>query len=72
MAERDGLFLHEEIMLLTLLDDKGTAAWGTQYSFGMGGAILAELLLDERIRVVTPKRINGTCANSASMAAGCR
>ena len=56
MADRDDLFLHEEIMLLALRDEKGTVEWGTQYSFGMGGAILAELLLDERIRVVTPKK----------------
>ena len=56
MAQRDDLFLHEEIMLLALKDEKGTFASGTQYSFGMGGAILAELMLDGRIRVVKPKK----------------
>jgi len=56
MAERDGLFLHEEIMLLALRDDEGTVASGTMYTYGLGGAILAELLLGERIRVVTPKK----------------
>jgi hypothetical protein len=56
MAERDDLFLHEEIMLLALRDEKGTIASGTTYNYGLGGAILAELLLGERIRVVTPKK----------------
>jgi hypothetical protein len=56
MPGQNGLFLHEEILLLALRDQAGTFASGTQYSFGMGGAILAELLLDERIRVVTPKK----------------
>ena len=56
MAERDELFLHEEILLLALRDEKGTPASGTEYSYGIGGAILAELLLDERIRTVTPKK----------------
>jgi len=56
MAERDDLFLHEEIMLLALRDEKGTIASGTTYTYGLGGAILAELLLGERIRVVTPKK----------------
>jgi hypothetical protein len=56
MAGHRGLYLHEEILLLALKDEKGTFASGTQYSFGMGGAILAELLLDKRIRVVTPRK----------------
>jgi len=56
MSGRDRLFLHEEIMLLALRDEKGTVASGTMYSYGLGGAILAELLLAERIRVVTPKK----------------
>ena len=56
MSGRDRLFLHEEIMLLALRDEKGTVASGTMYGYGLGGAILAELLLAERIRVVTPKK----------------
>jgi len=56
MAERDNLFLHEEVMLLALRDEAGTVASGTNYSYGLGGAILAELLLNERLRVVTPKK----------------
>jgi hypothetical protein len=56
MVTRDRLFLHEEILLLALRDAKGTVVSGTTYTFGMGGAILAELLLEERIRVVQPKK----------------
>jgi Golgi phosphoprotein 3 len=56
MAKHEELFLHEEIMLLALRDEAGTIASGTLYNFGLGGAILAELLLGERIRVVTPKK----------------
>jgi Golgi phosphoprotein 3 len=56
MAERDDLFLHEKIMLLALQDDKGTVESGTMYTYGLGGAILAELLLGGFIRVVTPKK----------------
>ena len=56
MTDRDELFLHEKIMLLALQDEKGTIESGTMYTYGLGGAILAELLLGERIRVVTPKK----------------
>ena len=56
MTDRDELFLHEKIMLLALQDEKGTLESGTMYTYGLGGAILAELLLGERIRVVTPKK----------------
>ncbi len=56
MTDRDELFLHEKIMLLALRDEEGTVESGTMYNYGLGGAILAELLLGERIRVVTPKK----------------
>ncbi len=56
MIQRDGLFFHEEIMLLALRDEEGTPEWGTMYEYAIGGAILAELLLDQRVRVVTPKK----------------
>ena len=45
------LFLHEEIMLLALKDKKGTVVSGTNYRIALGGAILAELLLSQRIQV---------------------
>ena len=50
------LFLHEEIMLLALRDEQGTVVGGTHYSFALGGAILAELLLQERVKVDDSRR----------------
>lgn len=38
MPERDGLFLHEELLLLALHDDKGTIAPTAWITMGMGGA----------------------------------
>ena len=51
MRSRNGLFLHEEIMLLALRDEEGTIASGTMYPYAIGAAVLAELLLNERIAV---------------------
>jgi hypothetical protein len=48
MNDRPELWLHEEVLLLALKDDKGTPNSG-MYSIGMGGAMLAELLLSERL-----------------------
>lgn len=50
------LFLHEEILLLALRDDEGTIAPGTMYQYAVGGAILAELLLQKRINVDERRR----------------
>jgi hypothetical protein len=46
------LFLHEEILLLALRDYEGTIASGTMYQYALGGALLAELLINNRIKVV--------------------
>jgi hypothetical protein len=51
-----GLFLHEEITLLALRDRKGTIASGTNYSYAVGGAVLAELLLRKRAVVDQEKK----------------
>ena len=45
----DEMFLHEELMLLALRDREGTIVGGTSYTFAIGGAVFAELLLSERI-----------------------
>jgi len=45
------LGLHEEVMLLALRDERGTVASGTMYSMALGGSILAELMLRERIGI---------------------
>jgi Golgi phosphoprotein 3 len=50
------LFLHEEIMLMALRDREGTVASGTNYSYAIGGAVLAELLLRGRIAVDNEKK----------------
>ena len=49
------LHLHEELMLLALHDTKGTVT-GTHTGIGLGGAIAAELLLQERIRIDESRR----------------
>ena len=50
MASEKSLFLYEEIMLLALRDEKGTVATGFPEQV-VAGAVLAELLLDNRIVV---------------------
>lgn len=52
----DQLFLHEEIMLLALRDKEGTVAAGAAYQYALGGAVLAELLLNGRAVVDTEKK----------------
>jgi Golgi phosphoprotein 3 len=52
----DSLHLHEEIMLLALRDKEGTVFSGTMYNFAIGGAILAELLMEKRIDVEAVKK----------------
>lgn len=56
MGRNDSLYLHEEILLLSLRDDKGTIAAGSMYQYAIGGAVLAELLLDGRVRIETVKK----------------
>ena len=51
MTIQNDLFLYEEVMLLALRDEEGTIASGTMYQYAIGGAVLAELLLSERIAV---------------------
>ena len=50
------LYLHEEIMLLALRDEKGTVEFGTNYVHAICGAILAELLMAGRISVEEGKK----------------
>ena len=51
MVTQDDLWLHEEIMLLALRDEEGTIAAGAMYQYAIGAAVLAELLLNQRIVV---------------------
>ena len=56
MQYTDNLFLYEEIMLLALKDEEGTIASGAMYNYAVGGAIIAELLLNQRIAVDESKK----------------
>lgn len=51
MASHASLFLHEEILLLALHDEKGTIGMGSTYAFAVGGALLAELFVHRRIEI---------------------
>lgn len=51
MKRTASLHLQEEVMLLALQDKKGTVFSGASYDFAIGGAVLAELLLHQRIDV---------------------
>lgn len=53
----DTLYLHEEILLLVLNDEKGTEHWGTElYQYVLAGTIVAELLLTDRIALDASKK----------------
>jgi len=56
MRRGESLHLHEEIMLLALRDKEGTVFSGTMYAFAIGGAVLAELLMERRIDVEEVKK----------------
>ena len=56
MVTKDFLFLHEQIMLLALRDKEGTIATSTMYKYAISGAILAELILNNRIVVDESKK----------------
>lgn len=56
MVEKDTLFLYEEIMLLALQDHKGIVHPSINYPYALGGAILAELMLQQRIAVEEVKK----------------
>lgn len=53
--EKPDLQLHQEMVLLALKDDKGTPAAG-MYPYALAGAILTELVLEERVRLEERKR----------------
>ncbi len=55
MNERPELRLHEEVLLLALKDEKGTP-YAVQYSYAIGGALLAELLLEARLELAEKPR----------------
>ncbi len=46
MTRAKDLGLHEEIMLLSLREQEGTMEFGTSWSLAVGGAIVAQLMID--------------------------
>ncbi len=69
MFRSEKLYLHEKIMLLALRDKEGTVNFGVNYSFAIGGAILAELLLSKHIETVINGELAGKAAKEAMQAA---
>ena len=55
---RPALFLHQELLLMALRDEKGTIDnWNTgRYNYAVGGAILVELLLAEAVRIAAGRK----------------
>jgi len=51
MARATPLFLHEEILLLSLTEDQGKVESGAWYQQAVAAAVLAELLLGKRIEL---------------------
>jgi hypothetical protein len=56
MREADRLHLYEQIMLLALRDEEGTIFSGSMYNFAIGGAVLAELLMEKRVDIDTVRK----------------
>jgi Golgi phosphoprotein 3 len=56
MERKDSLSLPEEVLLLALHDEKGTVGMESLYQYAIGGAILAELLMQARIRLDSSKK----------------
>lgn len=56
MSKTESLSLPEEIMLLALHDEAGTIEAGAMYQYALGGAVLAELLMRDCIRLDTSKK----------------
>jgi len=54
MTDQKPLFLHEELLLLALRDEEGTIS-ASMYPYALAGAMLAELMLHERIQVEDTK-----------------
>ena len=58
MLSSNNLFLHQEVMLLALRDKEGTIESGSMYQYALGGAVIAELLLNERIKIEKVRKKN--------------
>lgn len=65
---KDQLYLHEQMLLLILRDREGTLeSRAGMYRLALGGAILIELLLNERITIDEDKKKRVTVTNPAPL-----
>jgi len=58
MKNKNGLKLYEELVLLGLKDEKGTFVTSTTLLYAIGGAVISELLMQERIKLELVKKNN--------------
>ena len=56
MRNRDSLSLPEEILLLALRDEEGTIQMESMYGYAVGGAVLAELVMEKRVAIDSGKK----------------
>jgi len=66
MSDFNNLFLHQEIMLLALRDEKGTIETGSMYQYAIGGAVVAELLLSDRIAIEKSRKKEFVVLNNST------
>lgn len=52
MSRGQTLHLHEEIMLLSLRDEQGTMEFGASWHLAVGGAVVAQLMMDGHLAAV--------------------
>lgn len=67
MTQNSDLSLPEELMLLALHDEDGTIKMGTYYLYAVGGAVLAELLMRQRLRLDSSKKKTIHLVNGKSL-----
>ncbi len=67
MLSSDNLRLYEEVLLLAMKDEEGTIAGGTMYNYAVGGAVVAEMLLENRIEVEESRRKLVSIVDSGQM-----
>lgn len=60
MNEKLELYLHEEVTLLALSDEKGTIETGSWYPQVVAGAVLAELMRRDRVRIQSKTEAKST------------
>ena len=65
MRRSNALSLPEQILLLALRDEAGTIEMGSMYQYAIGGAVLAELVMRQRVRLETSGKKRLVALNDA-------